>query len=131
MEPFWKAIAVILLTVILSVTLGKTEKDIALVLSIAACCIILVIAFQYLTEVISFLWEWGSSIQWLNSCIGSLLKITGVALTMELTGLISADAGNSALGKAMQILGNAVILYLSLPLFEHFLSIVQEIMGFL
>ena len=82
MEPFWKAAAVILLTVILSVTLGKTEKDIALVLSIAACCIILVIAFQYLTEVISFLWEWGSSIQWLNSCIGSLLKITGVALTM-------------------------------------------------
>ena len=100
-------------------------------MSIAACCIILVIALQYLSEVISFLWEWGSSIQWLNSCIGSLLKITGVALTMELTGLISADAGNSALGKAMQILGNAVILYLSLPLFEGFLSIIQEIMGFL
>ena len=131
MEPFWKAAAVILLTVILSVTLGKTEKDIALVLSIAACCIILVIAFQYLTEVISFLWELGNSGDWGNSFIGSLLKIAGVALTMELTGLISTDAGNSALGKAMHILGNAVILYLSLPLFEHFLSIVQEIMGFL
>ena len=126
MEPFWKAAAVILLTVILSVTLGKTEKDIALVLSIAACCIILVIALGFL-----FMPKMEHSIQWLNSCIGSLLKITGVALTMELTGLISADAGNSALGKAMQILGNAVILYLSLPLFEGFLSIIQEIMGFL
>ena len=115
MEPFWKAAAVILLTVILSVTLGKTEKDIALVLSIVACCIILVIALRYLSEVISFLWELGNAGDWGNSFIGSLLKIAGVALTMELTGLISADAGNSALGKAMQILGNAVILYLSLP----------------
>lgn len=131
MEPFWKAAAVILLTVILGVTLGKTEKELSILLSIAACCIVLMIAMDYLQEVIAFLRKLGSVSSAGDLHIGTLLKIAGVALMTELTGLISADAGNSALGKAMQILGNAAILFLSLPLFEAFLSLVQEIIGFL
>ena len=49
----------------------------------------------------------------------------------ELTSLISSDAGNSSLGKAMQILGNTAILFLSLPILESFISIIQDIIGFL
>lgn len=131
MEAFWKAAAVIILTVILGAALGKTEKDISVVLSVAACCMVMLVAVQYLSEIVAFLSELGSSRDFGNPFISTLLKITGVALMTELTELISADAGNSALGKAAQILGNAVILFLSLPLFETFLSIVQEIMGFL
>lgn len=131
MEAFWKAAAVIILTVILGAALGKTEKDISVVLSVAACCMVMLVAVQYLSEIVAFLSELGSSRDFGNPFISTLLKISGVALMTELTELISADAGNSALGKAAQILGNAVILFLSLPLFETFLSIVQEIMGFL
>lgn len=131
MEAFWKAAAVIILTVILGAALGKTEKDISVVLSVAACCMVMLVAVQYLSEIVAFLSELGSSRDFDNPFISTLLKISGVALMTELTELISADAGNSALGKAAQILGNAVILFLSLPLFETFLSIVQEIMGFL
>lgn len=131
MEAFWKAAAVIILTVILGAALGKTEKDISVVLSVAACCMVMLVAVQYLSEIVVFLSELGSSRDFGNPFISTLLKISGVALMTELTELISADAGNSALGKAAQILGNAVILFLSLPLFETFLSIVQEIMGFL
>lgn len=131
MEAFWKAAAVIILAVILGAALGKTEKDISVVLSVAACCMVMLVAVQYLSEIVAFLSELGSSRDFGNPFISTLLKISGVALMTELTELISADAGNSALGKAAQILGNAVILFLSLPLFETFLSIVQEIMGFL
>lgn len=131
MEAFWKAAAVIILTVILGAALGKTEKDISVVLSVAACCMVMLVAVQYLSEIVVFLSELGSSRDFGNPFISTLLKISGVALMTELTELISSDAGNSALGKAAQILGNAVILFLSLPLFETFLSIVQEIMGFL
>ena len=53
METFGKAIAVIILTVILGVTLGKAEKDISVVLSVAACCIITIVVLQYLEDVIA------------------------------------------------------------------------------
>ena len=129
MEAFWKAAAIMILTVILSSTLGKTEKDISAVLSVAACCMILTVALQYLSDVVVFLWELGNSQKSGTPFIGILLKISGVALVTEISSLFSSDAGNSSLGKAMQILGNSVILFLSLPIFEAFLTMIQEIIG--
>ena len=129
METFWKAIAVIILTVILGVTLGKTEKDISVVLSVTACSIIMIIAMQYLEEVIAFLWQLSSKESEQIPSIKIILKITGVALVTELMTLVSSDAGNSSLGKAVEILGNAAILNLALPLLETFLTILQELMG--
>ena len=131
MELFWKAAAVIILTVILGITLGRSEKDISIVLTVAACCSVSVIALRYLSEVIEFLWILGNSSDLQNPFMSLLLKISGVALVTEMTGLISSDAGNSSLAKAMQFLGNTVILFLSIPLFETFLSTIQEILGFL
>lgn len=131
MEEFWKAAAVLILTVIFSTAIGKTGKDIAVVLNVAACCIVILVALHYLSEVVAFLWELSSQTDQLNTVMGTLLKISGIALMSELTGLISSDAGNSSLGKAMQILGNAAILFLSLPLLESFLTIIQEILGIL
>ncbi len=131
MEAFWKAAAVIMLAVILSTTIGKTEKDIAVVLTLAACCVVVMLAVQYLSDVVAFLWQLGGAFEHQNSLIGTLLKISGVALMSELTALISSDAGSSSLGKAMQFLGNAAILFLSLPLFETFLTMIQEILGIL
>lgn len=129
MEIFWKAAAVIILTVIFGVTIEKTEKDISIVLTVTACCIVMGIVLQYLSNVIAFLWKLGNSSDGHNSFTGTLLKISGVALITELTGLISSDAGNRSLAKAMEILGNAVILFLSLPLFETLFAIIQEIFG--
>ena len=131
MEGFWKAAAVILLAVILGAALEKTEKDISLVLTIAACCIVMTLSLRYLSEVIAFLWELGNRSESQIPFMGTLLKISGVAVATELTGLISSDAGSSSLEKAMQLLGNTVILFLSVPLFETFLSVIQEMLGYL
>jgi len=131
MEALWKAAAVMILTVILSAAISKTEKDISVVLSVAACCTILMVAMEYISEVTAFLWELTRSINQLNPVVDVLLHIVGVALITELTGLISADSGNGSLAKAMQVLGNAAILFLSLPIFEAFFSMIQEIMRFL
>lgn len=131
MESYWKAVAVIILTIILGAAIGKKEKDIVIVLTVAACCIVMLVSMEYLSEVVAFLWELGNSADDQNSFTSILLKISCVALTTELVGLLCADAGNNSLAKVMQLFGNTVILFLSLPLFEAFLSILQEIMGFL
>ena len=128
MELFWKAAAVVILTIILGLTLGKTQKDIAIALSVTTCGMVMMIAMEYLSDVICFLWDLTDKYSSENSFISTLLKISGVALVTELMCMISTDAGNSSLGKAMQILGGSVILFLALPIFESFLTIIQEIL---
>lgn len=131
MEIFWKAAAVMILTVILSAALGKMEKNFSAVLTVLACCVIMTTAVHYLRSVLDFLWQLERLSEYQNSFPGTLLQLSAVSLMTEITSMIGADTGNQTLGKAMQILGNAVILCLSLPLLESFLSIVQEIMGYL
>lgn len=128
MELFWKAAAVVILTIILGLTLAKTQKDIAIALTVTSCSMVMMIAMQYLSEVICFLWDLSNKCSNQNSFVGTLLKISGVALVTELMCMLGADAGNSSLGKATQILGTSVILFLSLPIFESFLTIIQEIL---
>lgn len=128
MAAFWKAAAVVVLAVILGVSLGKTEKDFSVILSVCACCLVLMTAMDYLSEVMNFLRGLGGSGNFGNAFLDPLLKIAGVALMTEITALISSDAGNASLGKAMQILGNAVILVLSLPMMDTFLTTIQEIL---
>ena len=129
MEGFWKAAAILILTVVLGSAIGKTEKDLTVVLSLSACCIILMVALQYLSDVLAFLWELGNRVSDRNPFTGILMRIAGVSLVTEVSSLLSSDAGHSSLGKAMQILGNSVILFLSLPILEAFLTVIQEIMG--
>ena len=129
MEGFWKAAAILILTVVLGSAIGKTEKDLTVVLSLSACCIILMVALQYLSDVLAFLWELGNRVSDRNPFTGILMRIAGVSLVTEVSSLLSSDAGNSSLGKAMQILGNSVILFLSLPILEGFLEIIREILG--
>jgi len=129
MTEFWKAAGLILLTVVLGTTISKTEKDIFLVLNMMACCAIVMTALKYLSPTVDLLWSLGSHTDSDSSFIGTLLKIIAVSLITELTTMISADAGNNSLGKAMQLLGNSTILYLATPLFETFLTLIQEILN--
>ena len=58
-----------------------------------------------------------------------LMKVVGIGLIAEVASLVCADAGNGSLGKAIQILAAAVILWLSIPLLEGLLELVQRILG--
>ena len=80
MELFWKAAAVVILTMILGLTLGKTQKDIAIALTVVTCSVVMTIALQYLSDVIRFLWDLSNKCSNQNSFMGTLLKISGVAL---------------------------------------------------
>lgn len=129
MVILWKSAAIVVLTVVLSAAIGKKEKDIAVVLTATACCGIACLAMQSLADVIAFLWELSGFLEYQSPYIGVLLKIAAAAVITEITSLISMDAGYSSLEKVMQFLGTATILSLSLPLFESFIDIVQEILN--
>lgn len=129
MDTFWKAAAAVLLAVILVPAVAKTEKDISVLLTMAVCCLVAAAAFSYLEPVLDLLWELKALGDLSGEMLGILMKAVGIGLVAEIAGMICADAGNGSLGKTLQILASAAILYLSIPLFQAFLTLVQEILG--
>lgn len=129
MDGFWKITTIILLAMVLSNAVGKQEKDIALLLSMFACCAAASAAVSYLEPVMDFLRELEILGQLQEGFLGILLKAAGIALITELTGIVCTDAGNGSLGKSLQFLGSAVILYLSIPIFRTLLTLIREILG--
>ena len=129
MDIFLKAAAGILIAVVLGLALAKQGKDISILLVIAVCCMVLIAAVSYLQPVIEFfdkLEDLGN----LNSgMLSILLKAVGIGLLTEITALICTDAGNAAMGKALQILSAAVILCISVPMFTELIELVENILG--
>lgn len=129
MTLFWKAAAGALVTVVLGLALGKQEKDISLLLTMAVCAMVAVIAISYLEPMLDFLRRLEALGDLQGDMLGILMKAMGIGLVSEIAGMICTDAGNAALGKAMQILGSAAILYLSLPIFTALIDLIQQILG--
>ena len=129
MELFLKITAGVLLSVVLILTVGKWEKDIAAVLGIAICSITAVAAMTVLQPVVDFLYELEISADLQGYNLGTLMKMVGVGLIAELVTTICQDAGNSSLGKQVQLLASIVILKLSLPMLQTLMDLIENLLG--
>lgn len=129
MERFFQAAACVLLAVILAITLDKQNKDLSLLVTVAAVCLVLFAVAGYLEPVIDFALELQSIAQLDSNVTGVLFKAAGISIIAQMASLICTDSGNSALGKGIHILAIAAILWLALPLMQQLLEFVQKMMG--
>ena len=129
MDDFWKTTALVLLTVILGLSLDKTERDISAVMGIVALCVAACAAVTILNPVLNYLVELQRLFHLPDDLISILMKAVGIALVAELSASICADAGNASLGKMLQILGGAAVLTLSVPMFRTLMTIIKEMIG--
>lgn len=129
MELFVKTAGGVLISLILILMLGSRSKEMALVLTVLACCMCAAAVVGYLEPLIRFV----SSLEEIagldTELVRILLKATGIGLLSEFAALVCADSGAASLGKMVRLLGNAVILWLSLPLFTILLEQLQKISG--
>lgn len=119
----------ILIGLILSMVLGRQSKDMSLLLTLAVCVLVCLGALEFLEPVLALLRELRQLGGLDSEAVSILLKAAGIGLTAELAGLLCADAGESALGKVLQILSNAAIIWLSLPLFRQIIEMIGEVLA--
>lgn len=129
MSGFLQASAGVLLTVIMVLALGKEGKQSALLLVLAVCAMVGVLALGYLSPVVDFMKRLSAIGQINGQMLGILMKVVGIGLIGELASLICADSGHASLGKVLQILSAAVILRLALPLLEQLLELLERVLG--
>lgn len=128
MTLFMQACAIALLAVILILSQGKM-KEMGMLLSLAGCCMVALVAVSYLQPVLDFLERLETLGNLDRAMIGTLLKIAGIGMITEIASLVCSDSGNGSLGKAVQLMGTAVILWLSVPLFTALVELIQKLLG--
>lgn len=129
MGLFLKACGAVLLAVILILALGNRTKDMSMVLAIAVCSMAALTALEYLKPVLTFVSQLEEIGGLDHSMIRILFKVVGIGLVSEIAALVCSDSGSSSLGKAVKLLGSAVILWLSLPLYSMLVELLQRILG--
>lgn len=128
MDDFLKVTAGVIVTLILYLTLSKQGKDFSILLTIAVCSMLVVMATSFLEPILDFVDKLITLGNFDTDVLQTLLKSVGIGLLTEVTSLICADAGNASLGKALQILATVVILWLAIPLFTALINTVEEIL---
>lgn len=118
----------ILVALIVNLVLRKRDKELALVLTLGVCAMVLLAGLAFLAPVMDFLQELGELGQLDSDWMGILLKVVGIGFLGEVASLVCHDAGEAALGKAIALLSSTVILWLSLPLLTGLLTLVREIL---
>lgn len=129
MSVFIKTCGSVLLALILILFLGNKNKDLSMVLGLAMCAMVTIGAMEYLRPVLDFVGQLENLIGHDHSLIRILLKVSGIGLICEIASLVCADSGCGSLGKSIKLMGSAVILWLSLPLYAMLAELMQEILG--
>lgn len=129
MDDFFRAVALVLLAVILALVLKDGKSGIGVLLSMAVCCMVAALGIGYMLRLRSFVQSLQSLVRLDDTLLGTLLKAVGISVTAEIAGLICEDTGNAAMGKALQLLASAVILWLSMPLLTALMELIEGILG--
>lgn len=123
-----KAAAGALIAAMLGIILQRQGKEYALVLVLAVSVMGACLVLTYIRPVISFLEQLSELGNLDSEILKILLKAVGVGLIGEIAGTICADSGNASLGKMLQLLGAAVILWLSLPILQQVMDLIGDVL---
>ena len=129
MTTFLQGIAAALIGLILYLTIGAHSKDMTVLLSIGACILVLYCGIQFLQPVIELIQTLKETAKLDDDLIQILFKVVGIGLIGELAALLCADGGNSAMGRAVEIMTAAAVLWLAIPLFQQLLTLIGQITG--
>ena len=129
MADYLRWTAAVLIGLILSLVISKQSKDMSLLLTLAVCILVCLGALEFLEPVTELLRELRRLGGLDSEAVSILMKAAFIGLLSELMGLICADVGEGALGKALQILSNAAVLWLSIPLLRQLITMVGEVLA--
>lgn len=129
MADYLRWTAAVLIGLILSLVISKQSKDMSLLLTLAVCVLVCLGALEFLEPVAELLRELRRLGGLDSEAVTILMKAALIGLLSELMGLICADVGEGALGKALQILSNAAVLWLSIPLLRQLITMVGEVLA--
>ena len=128
MVDYLKVVAGVIVALFLSIVLAKKDGNFSVAINVIVSCTALTVAGSYLAPVLNYIHELEQLANIDTQYIDILLKSVGIGLLTEITAMICSDAGNSSMGKSLQVLAAIVVIHMALPLFTSLIQIVEEIL---
>ena len=129
MDILLKACAAVIVSLVLLLILEQRDKHVALLLCVAICCMLIIVWADFLQPIVLFFRQIQRTAALDSSVLSILLKSVGITLICEITSLICIESGYGSLGKVLQFMGMAMVLYVSLPLFHSLLDCISQMLG--
>ena len=128
MDTFFKAAAAVLVSVVLVLTVGSQSKSFSSLLSMTACVMILLLCLAFLDPIVEFVNELETMGRLQGEYVKIIMKVTLICIITEISSMLCSDSGSASLGHALKFLSSCVILWLSMPVFQGLLDLVQRIL---
>ena len=122
MEIF-KVIGFSIFAVIMIIVLKEQKPEMALMLTVAACVLIMIYSISKMTVIVEMLNTLVQKSGMNKEFLAIILKVTGIAYMVEFGKNICMDAGQSAIATKLEIAGKVIILTLSLPLISALVNV--------
>lgn len=129
MELFLQTAAIAVITVVLTSLLKKTNRELALLLTLAACILIGVFFMRLAEPIVDFLSKLRNLAGLDKTLMTPMLKTIGIGFLTQISATVCADAGENAIAKLVEICGGVLALYVALPLLEAVLDMVEQMSG--
>lgn len=115
-----------IVAVFLAMKLKSVQGEYALLVSIAACIVLLGFAVTKLEIIFNGLHTIEEYLSVNRAYIGILLKVVGIAYISEFSANLCKDAGFSGIASQIEMFGKLSILVMSLPILTTLLTTIQE-----
>lgn len=122
-----KVCAFCITAVVLCAFVKENNKNIGLLLSIFAGCMILIYMLTNIQAVVDVLTKLIDQSGINASYLTLILKVTGIVYLIEFGKNVCVDAGESALGTKLELAGKVVIVTLTIPVITTLLEQITQI----
>ena len=121
-----KLLAFALVALFLTGILRQYNQNYALLLSVAVCAALLVVAVRALSPVLDFAQKLSSYTQWGD--YASVFKAVAIALITQCTQELCREAGQPALAGRVEFAGKVAVLLAAMPLLASLADIILELL---
>ena len=129
METLIRVGVIGVVAVILAAVLKKSSKELAILLTLAACSIMAVMGMQLLDPILSFVGKLRGFAGQDSELLTPVLNTIGIGLLAQLCANVCSDAGETAVAKLVELCAAVLSIYVCLPLLEAVLEMMQTMGG--
>ena len=121
--------ALAIVAAVLCVLVRTHTGALAVLLSLCASVVILLLSFQFFSPILSVLRQLRELKGLDEAATAPMLKVAGIGILTQTAASICEDSGEKTLSRSVEIGGTVLSLYASLPLISAVLDLMKETLG--
>lgn len=122
-------VAFSIISCLLIIVVREYRADIALLISVGAGCMLLIVAVSRFSVLFSEIKSLVSSLSLNNEYIIIMIKALGISYITQFASDTCNDFGQTALSSKVQLIGKLLLSAISIPLMINFIKMIEKLMG--